>query len=378
MLGTVDAMAGRNRKSTLARVIAPATLALACSDPEPEMLYSGRWIDIAGIGVEPADTCAGTFAYVDAYAGVIAAEFGIDAPLGTFVWYTPEEYDELLPCGEHNQYPGACAIEDTIHSAILPHEHEIVHIANFYTGLCPDPLSEGLAVYYSHFVHDGHKMDFDALAVHLAEPGSAIPHDHYEMLGRLAGFLVEEYGLDAVLEVCATVGRNASGEELARAMESILGARPEDVIAALSAAPPECNDFRIYRSKAFACGAAPAAEHLGVMSENFDTVLEFGCDRPGSVYAPFSGEIQRFFSFEVPVEDVYMFMLREETSTLVRPDITVEISRCGPCQGVIHSYDDGPYDTQFPLIVLLEPGRYSLEIRLPRQFNGSLELDISR
>jgi hypothetical protein len=125
--------------ATVARHVAIAALVLVtgCRDEvEPVPLFHGEWIDIGGIGRERADTCVGTFDHVDAYAGALAAEFGVDGPIGSYVWYTAEDYDALLPCPPHS-YPSAC-VEDVVHSPFVPDEHEIVHIAHYHSGWAPN------------------------------------------------------------------------------------------------------------------------------------------------------------------------------------------------------------------------------------------------
>lgn len=328
----------------------------------------------SGVGRDRADACAGTFDYVDAYAGVIAAEFGLDAPLGDYVWYTPEDYDALLPCSARYPYPYSCAQDDFIHSAFLPLEHEVVHVANFYTGQCPNALGEGIAVYHSS-EEQGAELDFDVLAGHLAAPSKSNPPQDYEMLGRFAAFLIEQYGLAAVLDVCALAGRQASGPQLAQAMESILGASPDELLMALSEQPTSCNDFRRYRSKVFACGAAAAAPSLGTVLDHLEVSLALGCDQGDTVGTVDSvdGEIWRMWSVEIPVDGNYWFTLRDEALDLPPVATTLEVSRCGPCEDV-HSF--GPQEYQFPALAVLEAGRHSLEIRVPDTFDGSLRLMI--
>ena len=93
--------------------------------------------------------------------------------------------------------------------------------------------------------------------------------------------------------------------------------------------------------------------------------------------APFSGEIQRFFSSVAPVEEHYWFDVDQVTTDDEPPGLAMEISRCGPCEDVIRNWGDD-YEWQFPLLGALKAGRYSLEIRLPADFSGQLQLSISR
>lgn len=366
------AMNGLRPIVLLVALVAPA----ACRD-QPVSLYDGQWIDIAGIDREPADTCEGTFEYLDAYAGVLAAEYGIDAPLGTYVWYSREEFDTQLPCGDNRPYPWACALDDEVHSPFIPHEHELVHIANFHPGQCPNALSEGLAVYYSSEQEAGRSLDLDVLAAHLAAPSETMPQSDYEMRRRFAAFLVEEYGIQSVLDVCALAGQQASGAQLSEAMLSVLGASPAELLAALGEEPGYCNDFRRYRSKVFSCGVAAAAPSLGIAVDGLEAQLEVGCDRAGTLDAV-TGEIRRTWSLNIPASGIYVLFLWDEaldqqTST----SVSLELSRCGVCEDwATITAGPGTEQNAFPLIAQLDPGRYSLEIRLPGEFSGTLRLEI--
>jgi hypothetical protein len=357
---------------------AALVLLTACSDDEVT-LYEGKWIDVAGIGRERADTCVGTFDYVDAYAGVLAAEFGLDGPIGDFIWYTPEEYDARRPCPW--VYPSACVDEDTAHSPVFPQEHEMVHLANHRAGWCPKPLSEGIAVYYSTDVSKGSNLNIDVLRGRLAAPSASIPKTEYEMLGRFAAFLIERHGLQAVLEVCAVAGREPSGAHLSAAMHSILGATSDELITALSQEPSHCNDFFDYRSKVFACGVAAAAPSLGTFVDGkLEARLEFGCDHPDTVgpieAGAFYGQIVRTLSLDIPTDGHYWFILHDEAQewTTVPEGITLAVTQCGPCGDGFRVPADWVWTT--PQLGDFEAGRYSVEIGLPKDYVGTVLLTI--
>jgi hypothetical protein len=366
--------------AAVARHVAIAALVLftGCRDEvEPVPLFHGEWIDIGGIGRERADTCVGTFDYVDAYAGALAAEFGVDGPIGSYVWYTPEDYDALHPCTD--LYPSACAKEGTVHSPFLPHEHEIVHIAHYPAGRGPSALNEGIAVYYSTEIREGRELDVDVLRRRFAAPAAKIPLSEYEMLGRFAGFLIERYGLQAILEVCAVAGDEASGAQLAAVMQSILGASPDELITALGQEPAHCNDFFVYRSKVFACGVAAAAPSLGSFVDGqLEARIEFGCDQPDTVGpfegGAFHGQIVRTLSLDIPIDGVYVVAAYDETQEEQRvpEDITLVVSQCGPCGDWVRAAADHVWNT--PLISGFDAGRYSVEIGLPEGYVGTVRL----
>lgn len=359
---------------------AALVLLAACRDEvDPVPLYEGEWMDVGGIGRERSDTCVGTFDYVDAYAGALAAEFGIDGPIGSYIWYTPEDFDELYPCPV--PYPGACADEDTVHSAFLPHEHEIVHIAHHRYGWGPSPLAEGIAVYYSTQISEGKQLAVDVLSNRLASPSAGIPLGEYEMLGRFAGFLIERHGLQAVLEVCNVAGRDASGAQLSAAMQSILGESPDELLAALSQEPGYCNDFDTYRSNVFACGVAAAAPSLGTfVNGHLAARLELGCDQPDTVGpfegGTFDGRMMRTLRLELPVDDVYMFTVHDETDEdeQMPKGLGLRVAQCRPCGDSVLAESD--VDWGFPLLVDFDAGRYSVEITMPEDYVGTVRLEI--
>jgi hypothetical protein len=415
---------------------AALVLLAACGEQmEPVPLYDGEWIDIASIGRERSETCVGTFEYVDAYAGVLAAEFGIDGPIGTYLWYTPEDFDALLPCP--HPYPSACASGDTIHSSFLPDEHEMVHIAHHRRGSGPNALSEGIAVYYSTEISDGWRPDVAALSSRLAVPSGDIPIWEYEMLGRFAGFLIERYGLEAVLEVCVMAGDDASGAQLSAAMESVLAARGEtphdtslglsaqgfvaetgstpgtaafrlraldenpgarsrdgfhhgllgatanELILALSQEPAGCDDFEYYHSKVFACGVAAAAPTLGpFVDDHLSARIEFDCSKPGTVGPHEGGElygqIVRTLSLDIPADGHYWFRPYDETQEdePVPEGITLFVSQCAPCGDYARAPAEFVWDA--PLLGDFEAGRYAVDVRMPEDYVGTVRLDIDR
>jgi hypothetical protein len=359
---------------------AALVLLAACrGEVDPVPLYDGEWIDVGGIGRERSDTCIGTFDYVDAYAGALAAEFGIDGPIGSYVWYTPEDFDALLPCS--HPYPSACAVDNVAHSARLPHEHEMVHVAHHHSGLGPNILTEGIAIYYSTARVTGDDLNIDALARRLASPSDDVPSGDYEMLGRFAGFLIERHGLQAVLEVCAMAGREATGAQLSAAMQSILGASPDELLTALSQEPGYCNDIDRYRSNVFACGVAAAAPSLGSFVDgHLEARLDFGCDE-ADVVGPFvvgpnHGKLLRTLSLDLPIDEHYWFNVYDETQEdqPIPEGITFVASQCAPCGDWARNSTE--VDWPFPLLGDFRAGRYSVEIAMPEDYVGTVRLEV--
>src|SRR5690606_4135399 len=132
-------------RSRAACLLAGLLSCLACVDEQPagpDFEWQGEWIDIWGIGKQPEETCAGTFAYLDGYAGAISQEFGVDAHLGVYRWYSRELFEEYDPC---RRPVGGCAGLNGVFTYVMPTEHEVVHMGDIHNYWCPGVLGEGLA-----------------------------------------------------------------------------------------------------------------------------------------------------------------------------------------------------------------------------------------
>lgn len=349
---------------------------------EPNWLYRGQWIDIDGQGRSASDTCAGTFEYLDAYAGAVSVEFGAHRHLGAYRWYSPDAYDAAAPCGEDLLYPYSCVLprdkemDAAVYSAFMPLEHEVAHLANNLVGQCPHALSEGLAVYYAPGGATPSASDFDLLAPRFENPSVRIPHREYDILGQFAAFLVREFGIDSVLEVCSRTGRDTSGAELAAAMESVLGESPTELIDRLSDEPTACYDFERFQAHVHACGVAAAAPDLGMITDFFETTLTLDCEDPGTI-GPMALDSSIWLAGRIEfignggVVDTYVLSLLDESGEV--PAVEFELARCEPC-GQVDTFAASSFigPQQF------EEGRYSLIVRADQAFAAKLRLTIER
>jgi hypothetical protein len=346
-------------------------LASGC-EHERNWLFDGEWIDIDGWGREADEACAGTFEYFDDYSGMLAAEFDINEPLGVFRWSSEAHFDAGdIPCSQERV---ACAQPGEAHSPRLPHEHEVVHLANFVTGFCPSVLAEGLAVYYDTRGNGSASGDLDLLTARLAQPDRSVPAEEYAIAGRFAAFLVHEFGLAAVLEVCSTAGRYPDAVRLSSAMEEIMGASATELVEQLAAEPDECNEFSSYQAKLYACGEDPLAPHAGIVEAqgepDFVATYSFGCDNEASIGTA-DGQMRFIQQIEFAESDIYYFHFEDsdENPTTI-PPVTMDLARCGYCgqaervgAGYVHSRH-------------VEAGRYWMELRAPADFVDTVEVTI--
>jgi hypothetical protein len=358
---------------------APALVVLAlssaCEQPpyEPNWLFHGQWIDIDGRDREPDETCAGSFEYLDRYAGALAVEFGVDQHLGSYRWYSPEQYEADSPCGDSQPY--ACAWHDGADTPLLPHEHEVVHLANFLAGECPSSLTEGLAVYYSASGSTPDESELGRLPARLEDPSARIPDDEYAALGRFVGFLVERFGLDAILEVCVIAGVDSSGAELAAAIESVLGVSPDSLLEDFRLEPHSCNSFERHQSRVYACGlaeAAPDAGIAGLPGQQFEIDPVIDCASE-STAGPLDGDIWITHRIDLAADGDYSIALQPASEGQDISEVRLILAQCQPCAHE-RVFEPGEPAGLEPF----EAGRYWLEVRAPKDFQGMVKVMIGR
>ncbi|PRQ05304.1 hypothetical protein ENSA5_02940 [Enhygromyxa salina] len=359
----------------LSRLAALAFVSLAlvggCTEElyEPNVLFFGEWIDIDGRDRSPEETCGGTFAYVDAYAGAVAAEFGVSEHLGAYRWYSPEQYAVELPCDDINY---SCASTDGVaHSWALPIEHEVAHLANFIAGICPDALGEGLAEVYSANAFDAKTHDFELLVARMQEPSIPPSDREYGILGRFAAYLVARFGLEAVLDVCRTTGSSPSGPQLSAAMESVLGVSTDELLTDFEPELGSCNRARDYRWRVFGCGVAEAAPDLGRVSldseRSIETTFALDCANDTTI-GPLGDMVWTAGRFDVGADGIYM--LSVDGDGLDISEVELRLTHCEPCGNALIL----PGEIVGPEI--LDAGRYSLELHAPADFRGSVRVTL--
>ncbi|MFV8752019.1 hypothetical protein ACNOYE_15850 [Nannocystaceae bacterium ST9] len=337
-------------------------------------MFRGEWIDIDGRDRSADEACAGTFEYIDAYAGALAVEFGVTEHLGSYRWYSPDQYDADLPCGPQYPYPYACAIDEdyALHTAFIPHEHEMVHLVNFSAGMCPSVISEGLAEYYGTSASTPSSSDIERLSSRLAAPAEKISNGDYAIAGRFAAYLVERHGLEAVLDVCRASGRDPSADELSDAMTEALGLSTQmvldDFADEFTNGPSICNRADYYQSRVFACGAAAAAPEAEMIDGEFVRTYEFGCASATTV-GPFIDTIKIVERIDIDVDAIYAIRLQAEEGVDFS-GVELTIAACGPCEGAF------VYVGDVADVIQLDAGRYSLELRAPSDFSDSVTVKI--
>ena len=113
-------------------------------------------------------------------------------------------------------------------------------------------ITEGLAEYYG--------TSGKTPSSYEVAPLLELPHiegSDYALAGAFAAHLVDEYGLDAILDMCAASGTEPDAEQLSQAMSAAFGVSLDQVLADFEVAP-RCT-YERFRSKIYECGREPIA-----------------------------------------------------------------------------------------------------------------------
>jgi hypothetical protein len=301
------------------------TACVSEAPPSSDFEWAGEWIDIVGQDRLPIDTCAGTFEYLDSYAGVLAAEFGVSSHLGLYRWYSRERFEAEDPCGEP---VGGCTGQNGVFTHLMPLEHEVVHVVSNAVTLCPSVLTEGLAEYYGTTSEAPTGGDIDAL-IEASEHG-AIPSSGYPLAGAFAAYLVQTHGLDEVLALCELAGPYPNLEAFSQATSAALGVSLEQVLVDFETF--ECG-FDQYQSKLYECGLEPA---VVVSDAPVEFEIHVDCASATTI-GPRADEIWTLQLARVLEAGSYLVELVNEDG--VAP--TVELRECAACVDTPHVHRFG-------------------------------------
>lgn len=324
------------RPTLSALLCVAALLGSACAPDEPAEMpdfeWQGTWITIWGFDTLPEDTCAGTFRYLDGYAGMLAAEYGITEPLGTYRWYSDAEFLDVDPCSRASN---GCAGLNGVFARVMPLEHELVHSANIMTTVCPSLLSEGLAEYYGTNSSTPASRDLRSL---LEDPGvRPFPASDYPLAGAFAAFLIENYGLDQILEVCERAGLTPTAAEFSDAVSATLDVPLETLTSSFETF--DCS-YQQYRSKVYECSQSPSIV-IGV--EDVESTFSLDCSDDLTI-GPRDNEIWTLTTVEAAQSGTYLVALKDESGSIVEDTAGLEIIQCNTkCADYprVHSFKPG-------------------------------------
>lgn len=354
-------------------------VAVGCSEPAPPdpapVVWSGSRVEVATHGT--VLECAGSRAYLDAFAERVIDELGIESGEGQrarIYLLEPDELDALGFCPPDAR----CVYADRVYTDLAVDKHELVHALRGleYGNSLPGPIffEEGLATLYEDD-DVGTPEDRDVLLG--LESGSQ------GLRGRLELWW---YGLAA--EFVAFLSRDESMQSVARFLDSAAGAETlvdlervfeEHFDGSLEAAAerydeetPRCTPFGRTRH-IVECEEEP----LPIPAE---VSFDLSCAAEG-VVGPMDGTIWRSFTFEV--EDDALLLLRtplEGESPFMQPrcsGFTMQVTDCDRgCVSEIDIAEPREGEDEVEEALNFSPGRYVVRLSRPVDDPGEACVEI--
>jgi hypothetical protein len=347
------------------------------SERVPDFELETEWFVVRGYDRDVNELCGGSLTWLDSYVGALAKEFDI-APttIGAYHWYSQESWDEFGICGDAT---GCAAINDGVYTAFsrdFPHEHEVVHVVlnNLYEP-CVAVLSEGLAEYMrgpgraaggsieNSSIEDVLAVSFD---------GEGMGESDYHRARHFVSFLVFEFGLDDVLALCAETPKGSTRVEFSDACSATLGSSLDELLVSY-ASYPVCGNYED-RAKLWECSREPVVQ-LGPGDEHvFD--FDASCVNPDAV-GPRSERYHVSYQVRILADGEYSWAFNAQAPTFDLTGAELRLEQCASCgEGALGFSDD--WSGEFiPLPRWLAAGDYTLEIILPLEFSGAVNVQFA-
>jgi hypothetical protein len=322
---------------------------VGCLPSPPEPFWVGRYLSYGA--TSEREVCRGSWEVQERYVAEMVALLGAEpmAPIP----YTRIELDEREHyCGREDI--GGCAVDGEVaYSIHAVHLHELAHVLARRVGARgPWAIGEGFAEVFGDGLYSTTRRlpIEDVMADVEADRGGS-----YYTAGLFVRFLIEEYGLESLLEFMRRTDRDSDADEYGAAFQAVFGAPIADAYAAFEAYPG-CP-MRSNRVALFECAEAPVAWVEGT----WQAASELDCDDP-TVVGPVENNEHVFVLSNRGLEVARGGRYEVEVTGGVGGLAGARIHRCGSCwdeyDATIRVGQRGALD--------LEAGRYY--VTLVREF----------
>ncbi len=309
----------------------------ACTEPstwhevEPDFEWQGSSVTIYGYDRHEQQACGEALVATDEYVESLVSAYGTDAAVHVdYRWFSQASWGALVPCGDFS----ACTYVGDVLARELMHGHELAHAVSWdASGVCMNPLEEGLAEYFAEArPRVFESLEFDKDIEDILVPDEANYHrlfgEDYTQAGHFVSFLLEDYGIEGVRDLCEIVPFEASLADWDAATRSVLGTPLADVLADY-ASYPVCQHHG-YRARLTDCAGEPDV----VVSPDEETVfsLRVGCDEPEAV-GERDGMVTVVKRVHADVPGWYKVVVEESNDTPKDPtlDVKLVLEQCAPC-----------------------------------------------
>jgi hypothetical protein len=336
-------MLGRTRVST-ARPLLGATVAAivaGCGASPTEPFWVGEFISY-GKTID-AEVCGGSWAIQDRHVGELAEL--IDADITAPIPYTLIGLDDREHfCGQEDV--AGCAVEgEAAYSIHRIHMHELAHVVLRHAGVRgPHAFNEGLAeVFGDGLIYTPRRLPIaDVVADIEADRGGG-----YWTAGLFVRFLIEEHGLETLLEFMRRTDRETAPDDYADAFLEVFGTPLEEAYVAFDDYP-SCSTLNNRIALTDCTGDA-----VPWVDGTWSVTSELACDDP-EVFGPSSDGDKELIASSRGLMIDEAGSYRIEVAGSVGGLAGARVNRCGSCWDAFDArVQVGQTDT-----LELEAGRY--------------------
>jgi hypothetical protein len=286
------------------------------SPPEPfwegEHLAYGKTADV--------EVCRGSWVVQDGFVAELAGLINVD--LAAPIPFTLIEPDELEHYCEQPDVLGCARNGSAAYSIYTMHLHELTHVVTRQGGFRgPLAFNEGLAEVFGDGVHNVPERLPVEDAVYDFEAGGGASYTTAALFVR---FLIEEQGLEALLEFLALTDEHDDADEYGRVFREVFGVELEDMFVAFDEYPT-CSMMN-NRIALTECGGTAVAWKNGIWQA--DSALD--CDDP-TVFGPVDSGGERFLGTNRSLVVERGGTYRIDVSGSADGLAGVRINRCGSC-----------------------------------------------
>ncbi len=312
---------------------------MACGGQDPDeykRVYEGE--SIAVYSTRGEDICARTFTSMEGYLNTLQDFTGVSIPQDEkIIHYWP------WSCGDELE---GCAAHLTSYSAVIPHEHELAHNILAHNLGAPFLFREGSAVVLSGAFFDGgdpSAIDPDELAARNGPPDGYPLVDSYASAARFNRFLLDEYGVGALLEILDATS-STGPDEIPASVTTVTGVEWTTLLAKYRAIDicPEIG-YRLWLTECSAPTVAP-------IENQWEIAEKFSCET-NAIGSVDKFWITRTIDIDPPGE--------HEITFVADPGVYAEIGSCGGCSAPLYV---GLHEFGSTHTINMDAGKYFVRI----------------
>jgi hypothetical protein len=290
----------------------------------PPIEWHGEHVDFGRTRTDE-QVCAGTFAYLDAFAGITKSRVGTASRVQYF-WVEASDLDDYCAGGTEDK-TGCAKPDGTVFAEDLVDEHEVVHGTRAELDFAHRFVEEGLATAWGFFPALAFSVpDRTATIDVMQSADTGMSGTDYLLAADFIGFILGTEGYQPLDKVTRKTDYASSYAQLEAELEASVGVPVGDLTLAF-AGEPGCAP-REFTESVVGCAEAP----LECDVDGFELEVSVGCGVE-DVVGPTEERIFTQRTFSVPSDGEYLFRLQGPEDNDERNEVFVRKCESG-CSSV--------------------------------------------